>query len=121
MVSYTCTFVPITIAHIFAPKQKVVQMSQPKYCFVPTVRFNLDPEAFDGVKLFAKVNGYAVPFVQDTSTGDLYLPVVPNAGFALHVANYTHTLAAFPARIGDGTNWTNVFRECSIIDPNVMP
>lgn len=84
-------------------------------------RVRLDLSRQGNITLHAGIRNSLTPLVQDTSNDVIYLPVVEGEGFSLHVTNNTPALAAIPARLGDGEVWTNVYRECPIVDPTQMP
>ena len=83
--------------------------------------FELNLSRTGRVLASASIDHRRVVFVENTDTGEIYLPVVPGRGFEVVVSNDTPAIVAFPARIGNGTDWTNVYRGCPVIDPALMP
>lgn len=73
----------------------------------------------DTARVTAQVCGEPVFILQ--LNGELILPVELDRNFGLVVTNLTDELRAFPVRVGDGTNWLNLYAECPEIDPSLMP
>ncbi len=94
---------------------------KPQYGLAAEVRLNVRPGRSYGLTVSAQIGEYFVPFVYHGPSRSLYLPVAVGAGFSLRVSDQTSLPSALPARIGDGTTWTNVCRECPEVDPSLMP
>lgn len=92
-------------------------MSQ--YRFVQYLVLPVDKDG-STVTLYACIGKRFAPFVLHQS-GDLYLPLVDGETFSLRVINRTPAHIALPVRVGDGTTWTNLWRECPITEPASMP
>lgn len=92
-----------------------------QYGLFTEVGLNTYPEGAHCVTLSAQIGEYTVPFVHHGPSKSIYLPVAIGAGFSLRATDHTLLKSALPARIGDGTTWTNVCRECPEVDPSLMP
>lgn len=53
--------------------------------------------------------------------GEVLLPVEPGYNFGLRLRNKTYEVRAFPAVVGDGQKWINVYAKCPVLDPSKMP
>jgi hypothetical protein len=71
----------------------------------------------------AKVSGLVSgsPVFMVEVNGEVLLPVQPGRSFGLRLTNTTDKLRAFPAVVGDGETWTNVYEHCAILNPSLMP
>ena len=92
-----------------------------QYGLVAEIGLNTRLKGAHSVTLTAQIGEYFVPFVHHGPSKKIYLPVAIGAGFSLRASNHALLQSALPARIGDGTTWTNICRECPEVDPSLMP
>ena len=109
------------------PTRKVASVSQdestPKYTLRENSLLCIAVGHSNGyVGLTPYVDSQPVPLIRDEQTGDLYFvtPEDPAIKFGINT-NGVKEVVAIPVRVGNGTQWCNLYLDCPDTNPTTMP